>query len=100
MVCSDLIGRGIDLDNVQYVFSYDVPWYMDKYIHRVGRTARAGKQGTAYSIVETKQLTAFKDMLRKGGHLDRVQLVRITKKKLDDHTATYEDALANLKEEK
>ncbi|KAI9315750.1 P-loop containing nucleoside triphosphate hydrolase protein, partial [Dichotomocladium elegans] len=44
LICSDLIGRGIDLDNVDVVINYDIPWFMDKYIHRVGRTARAGRE--------------------------------------------------------
>ncbi|KAG0039158.1 ATP-dependent RNA helicase dbp6, partial [Podila clonocystis] len=43
LICSDLISRGMDLSPVSVVINYDVPVYMKKYIHRVGRTARAGK---------------------------------------------------------
>ncbi|CAG8819691.1 17977_t:CDS:2, partial [Dentiscutata erythropus] len=41
LICSDLIARGIDIDHVDTVINYDVPIYMKKYVHCVGRTARA-----------------------------------------------------------
>jgi len=41
---------------VDVVINYDVPVYMKKYVHRVGRTARAGREGIAYSIVETQEV--------------------------------------------
>jgi ATP-dependent RNA helicase DDX51/DBP6 len=56
LICSDLISRGIDIDCVDTVINYDVPIYMKKYIHRVGRTARAGRQGDAYTLVETHEV--------------------------------------------
>ena len=45
LICSDAMARGMDIDAVQYVISYDVPNYVKGYIHRVGRTARAGNKG-------------------------------------------------------
>ena len=46
----------MDLDRVDTVINYDVPVYMKKYVHRVGRTARAGRNGDAYSLVETQEV--------------------------------------------
>ncbi|XP_023931271.1 ATP-dependent RNA helicase DDX51-like [Lingula anatina] len=59
LVCSDAMARGMDVDNVQYVLSYDSPPYIKTYIHRVGRTARAGKVGTAVSLCEKKENELF-----------------------------------------
>ena len=45
IICSDAMSRGLDLESVQYVLSYDPPASSKTYIHRVGRTARAGRTG-------------------------------------------------------
>ena len=57
LVCSDLISRGIDISHVSHVVSYDVPVDMRKYVHRVGRTARAGKTGEAWTLVEEQEVS-------------------------------------------
>lgn len=51
LICSDALARGIDISNVDVVISYEVPRHIKTYIHRVGRTARAGKKGTAITIL-------------------------------------------------
>ena len=51
LVCSDVAGRGIDVDNVSHVFNYDVPMNADDYVHRIGRTGRAGQTGRAWMLV-------------------------------------------------
>ena len=56
LICSDLIARGIDLPSVTHVISYDAPVDMRKYVHRVGRTARAGREGTAWTLVEKQEV--------------------------------------------
>ena len=56
LICSDLIARGIDIPNVSHVISYDIPADMRKYVHRVGRTARAGNKGDAWSLVEEQEV--------------------------------------------
>ncbi|CAO3606685.1 unnamed protein product [Mucor hiemalis] len=99
LICSDLIGRGIDLDSVQFVISYDVPYYMDKYIHRVGRTARAGREGEAYTLVEMQEARHFKEILRHAGHLSQVKSLKIEKEKLKELVPDYEKALAGLAEQ-
>ncbi|KAG1501534.1 hypothetical protein G6F46_003223 [Rhizopus delemar] len=95
LICSDLIGRGIDLDSVEYVVSYDAPAYMDKYIHRVGRTARAGREGIAYTLVEKPQARHFKEMMRHAGHLDQIQTLNIEKEKIQELVPDYEKAMEN-----
>jgi len=50
LVCSDVAARGLDVPNLSHVFNYDMPNNADDYVHRIGRTGRAGEQGTAFSI--------------------------------------------------
>ncbi len=53
LVATDVAARGIDVDDVSHVINYQIPKSLDSYIHRVGRTGRAGKTGTAYTFVES-----------------------------------------------
>jgi superfamily II DNA/RNA helicase len=50
LVASDVAARGLDIKDVSHVFNYDVPWHPDDYIHRIGRTGRAGKTGIAITL--------------------------------------------------
>ena len=50
LVCSDVAARGIDIGGLSHVFNYDVPHHAEDYVHRIGRTGRAGKEGRAYTI--------------------------------------------------
>nr|WP_321242582.1 ATP-dependent RNA helicase SrmB [uncultured Tolumonas sp.] len=52
LVATDVASRGIDLPDVSHVFNYDMPRSADTYIHRIGRTGRAGKKGCAINLVE------------------------------------------------
>ncbi|GBB85530.1 hypothetical protein RclHR1_12010011 [Rhizophagus clarus] len=98
LICSDLVARGIDLDRVNTVINYDVPVYMKKYVHRVGRTARAGRNGEAYSLVETQEVRYFKNMLKRAGHLDKIKNVNIKSNVLNPMKNTYQQALNAFKE--
>jgi superfamily II DNA/RNA helicase len=51
LVASDVAARGLDIPDVSHVFNYDVPHHADDYVHRIGRTGRAGKSGQAFMIV-------------------------------------------------
>ncbi|MEQ8326650.1 DEAD/DEAH box helicase [Parvibaculum sp.] len=50
LVASDVAARGLDIPDVSHVFNYDVPSHAEDYVHRIGRTGRAGKTGTAYTL--------------------------------------------------
>lgn len=50
LVCSDVAARGLDVSGVSHVFNYDIPFSADDYIHRIGRTGRAGQTGKAWSL--------------------------------------------------
>jgi superfamily II DNA/RNA helicase len=51
LVASDVAARGLDIKGVSHIFNYDVPWHPDDYVHRIGRTGRAGKTGVAITLV-------------------------------------------------
>jgi superfamily II DNA/RNA helicase len=66
LVASDVAARGLDIPDVSHVFNFDVPWQSDDYVHRIGRTGRAGRDGNAFSIVtpeDLKSLMAIEKML-------------------------------------
>ena len=52
LVATDIASRGIDVDNITHVFNYDLPNEPESYVHRIGRTARAGKSGVAYGFCD------------------------------------------------
>jgi superfamily II DNA/RNA helicase len=51
LVASDVAARGLDVKGVSHVFNFDAPWHPDDYIHRIGRTGRAGAKGKAFTFV-------------------------------------------------
>lgn len=50
LVCSDVAARGIDIGGLSHVFNFDLPFHAEDYVHRIGRTGRAGREGHAYSL--------------------------------------------------
>jgi superfamily II DNA/RNA helicase len=59
LVATDLLSRGIDIDNIDLVINFDVPKGGEDYVHRIGRTARADTDGTAYTLVNEKEQRSF-----------------------------------------
>ena len=57
LVATDVAARGLDIDNVDGVFNFELPTHAEVYIHRIGRTARAGKQGVAISLVADREMS-------------------------------------------
>ena len=64
LVATDIVARGIDIDDIQMVINYDVPHDEEDYVHRIGRTARAGRNGRAITLVSEKEQPEFKQIER------------------------------------
>lgn len=60
LVATDLAARGLDVEQVTHVFNYDIPEDPDSYVHRIGRTGRAGRDGVAITLVEPRQIRQLK----------------------------------------
>jgi len=60
LVATDVAARGIDVQNIQAVFNYDLPMDKEYYVHRIGRTARAGKKGHAFSFVVGREIAKLR----------------------------------------
>jgi superfamily II DNA/RNA helicase len=59
LAASDVAARGLDIPDVSHIFNYDVPWQADDYVHRIGRTGRAGKLGYSVTIVTPDDIKAI-----------------------------------------
>ena len=70
LIATDVAARGLDIDDVDAVFNYDVPDELEYYIHRIGRTGRAKRHGVAYSLVSTVPEGLRLDEIAKNTHSD------------------------------
>ncbi|MGZ8345947.1 MAG: DEAD/DEAH box helicase [Allosphingosinicella sp.] len=59
LVASDVAARGLDIKGVSHIFNFDVPWHPDDYVHRIGRTGRAGRTGVAITLVGREDAEAI-----------------------------------------
>ncbi len=64
LVATDVAARGIDVNNIEAVFNYDIPSDEEYYVHRIGRTGRAGKPGVSYSFIFGRDIYKLKDIQR------------------------------------
>jgi ATP-dependent RNA helicase RhlE len=62
LVATDIVARGIDVDSISHVINYDLPGQAQDYVHRIGRTARAGHAGTAISFLAPEQVNELRDI--------------------------------------
>lgn len=67
LVATDVAARGLDIDNIEAVFNYDIPLDVEYYVHRIGRTGRAGKEGRAYTFVVGREVSRMWDYRRITG---------------------------------
>ena len=62
LAASDVAARGLDIPDVSHIFNFDVPWQSDDYVHRIGRTGRAGKEGRSLTLVTSDDFRQLKDI--------------------------------------
>ncbi|MCB0832427.1 MAG: DEAD/DEAH box helicase [Bacteroidetes bacterium] len=67
LVATDIAARGIDVDSLSHVINYDMPDVAETYVHRIGRTARAGLTGNAWSFCDADEMTLLKDVQKLTG---------------------------------
>ncbi|KAI9681096.1 MAG: ATP-dependent RNA helicase dbp6 [Caeruleum heppii] len=105
LVASDLVARGMDIPSLAHVVSYDMPASIKSYVHRVGRTARAGKFGEAWTLVQDNEARWFWRDIAKGSEIRRADGKKVARVKLDmasmdaDAQERYQEALDALGEE-
>ncbi len=93
LVASDVAARGLDIPDVTHVFNFDVPTHPEDYVHRIGRTGRAGKSGHAYTIVspeDRKYLVDIEALLKKKIDLIELDGVAAADEGDDDKAAVEE----------
>ncbi len=64
LVATDILSRGIDIEDIELVVNYDVPNDGEDYVHRIGRTARAASEGTAYTFIDENEIRKFQTIER------------------------------------
>merc|ERR1712083_354022 len=63
LVATDVASRGLDVKDIKYVINYDFPKQIEDYVHRVGRTGRAGATGSSYTFFESKNVRMAKELI-------------------------------------
>jgi superfamily II DNA/RNA helicase len=79
LVTTDIASRGLDLLNVSHVINFDIPKHTEEYIHRIGRTGRAGEKGEAISIIGPHDWVNFKkveEFVQQQIHFDRIEGIK------------------------
>ncbi|KAL3424156.1 DEAD/DEAH box helicase [Phlyctema vagabunda] len=105
LVASDLVSRGLDLVNLAHVINYDIPTSLTSYVHRVGRTARAGKQGFAWTLLGNTEARWFWNEIARSTSIERSSGSKVVRMSIDsesfseDLRAKYAKALEQLGKE-
>lgn len=73
LVCTDVAARGLDIKGVSHIYNYDLPGDAKEYIHRIGRTARAGEEGKIINLLCQKDWGNYKEILRNNPELDIIK---------------------------
>ncbi|MET1029804.1 DEAD/DEAH box helicase, partial [Domibacillus tundrae] len=87
LVATDVAARGLDISGVTHVYNYDIPQDPESYVHRIGRTGRAGKEGMAITLVDPREMSYLREV------------ERTTKKSMKPMEApSWDDALSGLQQ--
>ena len=78
-----MAARGLDIDDIGSIINYDVPQNLDDYIHRIGRTARAGKNGFAFTLVSKDEQKRY-DAIRKANNVKIIEKEFPTRREIAD----------------
>lgn len=90
LIATDVAARGIDVENVDAVFNFDIPQDIEFYVHRIGRTARAGKEGKAYTLISgRRQFYQLRDIMASTG-------AKIVQAEIPSASAIYESRLSQF----
>ncbi|TAQ83385.1 hypothetical protein B7494_g8292 [Chlorociboria aeruginascens] len=104
IIASDLVSRGLDLPNLAHVINYDIPTSVTSYVHRVGRTARAGKKGHAWTLLTNTEARWFWTEIGRSTTIERAEKSKVMRVKMDIASFDierdrYEKALSILGDE-
>ncbi|KAJ9548828.1 hypothetical protein OSB04_021371 [Centaurea solstitialis] len=97
VVSSDAMTRGMDVEGVRNVINYDKPPYIKTYIHRAGRTARAGNSGRCFTLLHEDEVKGFKKLLKKAD-IDSCPAHSVPSDSVESLRSIYASALEKLKE--
>ncbi|OYT15553.1 MAG: DEAD/DEAH box helicase [Bacteroidetes bacterium 4572_77] len=87
LIATDIAARGIDIDELSYVFNYDLPSVPETYVHRIGRTGRAGLSGKAISFCDSEETAYLRDIQKLiGRKIDVVEDHPFAEEGLDENT--------------
>ena len=90
LIATDVAARGIDVENVDAVFNFDIPQDIEFYVHRIGRTARAGKEGKAYTLISgRRQFYQLRDIMASTG-------AKIVQAEIPSASGIYESRLSQF----
>jgi len=93
LVATDVAARGLDIDDITHVINFDMPRKADIYLHRIGRTGRAGNKGTAISLVEAHDMAVI-------GKIERYLGERLARRIIEELRPKYKEARVPLKKPK
>ncbi|XP_062220583.1 DEAD-box ATP-dependent RNA helicase 1-like [Phragmites australis] len=97
LIGTDRMARGIHIDGLRYVINYDMPPYVKTYIHRAGRTARAGESGSCFTFLRKHEVKTFDKMLKKADN-SSCSLHSLPEESIETLRLVFSGALKKLEE--
>lgn len=89
LIATDVAARGLDVSDIDLVFNYDLPQQAEYYVHRIGRTARAGKKGASFTFVTSRDYPKFRE-------IEKYANIKMEKMKLPTKADVERESLDNL----